>query len=358
MVGQLDGRFSSDEPSPFNDTFYVRKARLSLSGRVAKYFEFKVMPDFGAGTSVLVDAYVDMRLSPSFRIRMGKDKTPIGYELLRSTVDLAFPERSLASSLVPNRDVGIELRGDLPNGKLSYAAGLFNGIVDGTNSSTDVDTNDGKDFAGRVVVRPFARTGSRSPLAGLGAHLGGSAGRQLGTLPSFKTTVGRTYFSYDAAAKADGVRTRLTPAVFYYYKSVGAFAEYIRSAQTIAREAVTTPIANHGWDVTGTFVLTGEAAGERNVKPAHPFEPDAHRWGALQLVARYSKLSIDPLAFTNGVAASSASPAARSFAIGADWLPVGVVKYYLMFERTTFSLGPGGARRPERSVIFRTQLAF
>ena len=46
---------------------------------------------------------------------------------------LLFPERSLASSLVPNRDVGVQAQGDLASAKLFYAAGVFNGIPDGTS---------------------------------------------------------------------------------------------------------------------------------------------------------------------------------------------------------------------------------
>src|SRR5204862_5837561 len=102
MVAQTDGRFSLDDPTPVIDTFTIRKLRPTFSGRVAKYFDFKVMPDFGNGTAVVQDAYFDVRFSPRFRVRTGKDKTPIGYELLEGDAQLLFPERSLASSLVPN----------------------------------------------------------------------------------------------------------------------------------------------------------------------------------------------------------------------------------------------------------------
>ena len=113
LTAQADGRFSVDDPLPITNTFTIRKMRPTLSGRVAKYFDFKVMPDFGNGTAVLLDAYFDIRFSPKFRVRAGKDKTPVGYELLQGDPFLLFPERTLASSLVPNRDVGIQVQGDL-----------------------------------------------------------------------------------------------------------------------------------------------------------------------------------------------------------------------------------------------------
>src|SRR5947207_5353914 len=157
---QTDGRFSFDDPPPTTSTFAIRKARPTLSGRVAKYFEFKLMPDFGNGTTTLFDAYVDVRFTPRFRVRSGKDKPPVGYELLQGDPYLVFPERALASSLVPNRDVGFQAIAD-PSPTLSFAGGIFNGVPDGANSSTDVDTNGSKDLAGRITWRPFrGATGS------------------------------------------------------------------------------------------------------------------------------------------------------------------------------------------------------
>src|SRR5438477_13156579 len=82
MVAQTDGRFSLDDPKPIINTFTIRKIRPTFTGRVARYFDFKVMPDFGNGTTIVQDAYFDIRFSSAFRIRTGKDKTPVGYELL------------------------------------------------------------------------------------------------------------------------------------------------------------------------------------------------------------------------------------------------------------------------------------
>ena len=101
-------------------------------GVSARYFDYKVMPDFGGGTTIIQDAYFDIRFSQNFRIRTGKDKTPIGYELLIGDTFLFFPERSLASSLVPNRDIGVQAQGDLFGNKVFYAGGIFNGIPDGS----------------------------------------------------------------------------------------------------------------------------------------------------------------------------------------------------------------------------------
>jgi phosphate-selective porin OprO and OprP len=356
LTAQADGRFALDDPLPITNTFTIRKARPTLSGRVAKYFDFKVMPDFGNGTATLLDAYFDIRFSSKFRVRSGKDKTPVGYELLQGDPYLLFPERTLASSLVPNRDVGFQVQGDL-SPRLFYAGGVFNGVPDGSSSTTDLDANNAKDVAGRIVWQPFRSTKTPAgALNGLGFQIGGSTGSQAGTLPSFRTSVGQTYFSYATGAAASGHRHRITPAAFYYYKSFGGFVEYVRSTQEVSRSDSRYDVTNDGWGVTGSYVLTGEAASDRGVRPGHAFDPSTGHWGALQLAARYSQLRVDPLAFTSGLTAATASRKASAFTIAANWYPAAFIKYYATFERTSFD---GGASRPTENVIlFRTQVAF
>ena len=102
-----------DDRQDASDAFLLRRVRPIFEGTVFRQFDFRVMPDFGGGTTVLQDTYFDLRVAPSFRVRAGKSKTPIGYEILMSDPFVLFPERAIASSLMPNRDVGIQAMGDL-----------------------------------------------------------------------------------------------------------------------------------------------------------------------------------------------------------------------------------------------------
>lgn len=359
FVAQADGRFEVADPAhPVIDTFTLRKFRPTWSGRVARYFEFKMMPDFGNGLVNVTDAYLDVRFSPKFRVRMGKDKSPIGMEMLQGDAYVLFPERSLANSLVPNRDDGVQVQGDVLNNHLYYAAGVMNGVPDGTASATDLDTNRGKDLLGRVVVTPWRASDASHPkLSGLGISLGGSTGREVGALPTFRTSSQQAYFFY-AGAAADGVRRRVTPAVFYYYKSFGGFGEYVRSSQWVASSTARRYVSNHAWEMTGSLVLTGEAASDRGVRPSANFDPATGHWGALQILGRFAELRIDRDAFDAGLAAPGASRDARSFTIGADWYPNPYIKFYGSFERTVFDRHAEGARHAENAILVRSQLAF
>src|SRR5262249_42396316 len=234
-----------------------------------------------------------IRFSPKFRIRTGKDKTPIGYEVLIGDTFLLFPERSLASNLLPNRDIGVQAQGDLLRNKLFYDAGVFNGIPDGTSLSSEIDTNDSKDLAGRVVLQPFRSSNTAAGrFSGFGLQIGGSSGRQNGTLPTFKTSVGQTFFSYTAGSVASGDRRRVSPALFYYYKAFGGFAEYMRSTQSVSRPGVATNARNQGWDLSGSFLLTGEPAGRRGGGPEVAFMTTARRLGVLALLARHTLAAV------------------------------------------------------------------
>ena len=106
LLMQGDGRFAVDDDADLvTDTFIMRRLRPYLRGRILRRFEFNFVPDFGNGTVLVQDAYLDTIFSQAFRIRAGKAKTPFGMERLQSGSNLLFMERAYPTSLAPNRDV-------------------------------------------------------------------------------------------------------------------------------------------------------------------------------------------------------------------------------------------------------------
>jgi phosphate-selective porin OprO/OprP len=104
-------------------------------------------------------------------------------------------------------------------------------------------------------------------------------------------------------------------------------------------------------------VLTGETASDRGVRPQHPFDPPTGRWGALQVVARFSQIDIDDDVFALGFAGTGAAETARQFTVGVNWYPATVFKYYLTYERTEFA-GGSASRADEHVILFRVQLGI
>src|SRR5262249_31723155 len=146
------------------DTFLIRRARPIFVGTVTRHFDFNFTPDFGGGNAVIQDAYLNAKGSPKLQLRAGKFKPPIGIEHLQNDPHLAFAERAFPSALEPNRDVGVQVHGELGKGAVAYAFGVFDGTPDG--ASVDADVNDSKDLVGRVFLSPF-KSGSTA-LKGLG----------------------------------------------------------------------------------------------------------------------------------------------------------------------------------------------
>jgi len=358
---QADGRFALDDGSEqVVDTFAVRRARPYLRGRLARMFEFNFNPDVAGGTLTVQDAYVDAVFSPAFRLRAGKAKAPFGMERLHSASNMLFVERAFPTALAPNRDVGLQVLGELSGGVVSYLAGVTNGVADG--GSGDLDANDGKDLTGRVVVRPFRRN-AESALNGLAIGLSGNTGTAT-SLPTLRTqTLQQTYFSYATGATPalpDGRRTRYSPQVWYFNGPFGGWVEYVATHTPIRRGDAAADISHSAWQVAGSWVLTGEAATDAGtgIRPRANFNLDTGDWGAFQVAARYHVLEVERDAIALGFATPGSSREAEGWTLGLRWYLTGNVWYTVNFERTVFDDEPDGARHAENAFVFRTQVNF
>jgi phosphate-selective porin OprO/OprP len=364
---QADGRFFlSDSAVPVTNTFFIRRARPILEATVGKYLEFRVQPDFGQGTTVLFDAYADVKIAPAFAVRAGKFKPAVDLERYQSASDIVFAERALATNLAPNRDVGLQLSGDLGSGAFTWQAGVFNGVPDLGNG--DGDVSDAKDFAGRVFFQPF-KTGT---LGGLGVGVAGTTGLERGTaaapaLASYRTPGQQTWFRYASSTTtpannvfANGRRARLAPQAYLYSGPLGLHAEYIQSWQAVSRAgAATVKLKHTAWQTTGSFFLTGEKNSFKSAAPKKAFDPKAGTFGALELAARYSELSIDDATFPSFASAASTPSKAKAWAVGVNWYLARAIKVVVDYEHTTFTGGTvAGDREAENFVVTRVQHSF
>ena len=355
---QTDARFFlEDDKKPATDQFLLRRVRPIFEGKVYKYFDFRIMPDFGNGKTELQDAYLDISYWPQAKLRAGKFKGPVGLERLQSGTETLFVERALPTSLVPNRDLGIQLHGDVLNGALSYAVGVFNGVPDG--ASSDGDTGDDKEFEGRVFSQPFKGSDIK-PLEGLGVGVAGSFGDTEGTLPSFKSPGQNTFFSYRTTSTGSGTHYRIAPQGYYYWGPFGLLGEYVVSAQDVQNGANLKKLQNEAWQVAASYVVTGEKASYKGVNPSRPFDPRNGAWGAVEIGARYSDLSVDKDAFPTFADPAASARKARAWAAGVNWYLNKSVKVVLNYEQTKFDGGAAGGadREDERVILTRFQIAY
>lgn len=363
---QSDGRFfPSSEGVPNVDNLLIRRARPIIEATVGRYFEFRLMPDFGGTSPAIFDAYWEGKFAPQFTVRAGKFKPPIGLERLQSATDVVFAERGLPTNLVPSRDIGLQLAGEISEGLLAYQVGVFNGVPDLANGGDDL--SNAKDFAARLFLQPF-KLGS---LRGLGVGIAGSAGFERGSpttpgLPSYRTPGQQTLFRYNSNATtpanivyADGKRIRISPQGYFYTGPLGLLGEYVISRSEVTRTGTTVELDHTAWQATGSFFLTGEKAGFRSPAPKRPFDLKEGGLGAIELVGRYGELHLDEAAFPVFATLAASVQRAEAWGVGLNWHFTRAVKVGVDYERTTFAGGAAtGDREPENAVITRFQTSF
>lgn len=382
-----------------NDTWLARRLRPTIEGTVLGKYDFRITSEFAGGSASVVDAYIDARFNQALKVRIGKYKPFVGLERLQSGGDIKFVERSYVSNnILPNRDLGIAAYGEVLDSRLNYAFGLNNGVVDGGNISTGAAFNGKKEFTGRLFATPFKD--SNTLLAGLSFGLGATYTNATGEknlnftdttaadgtrngLPAYVTEGQQVFFRYSPAAIADGKHFRLAPQASYYLGSLGVIAEYARVAQGVSlagggsvaaggaglnalSAAVSSvlpgskkTLSHNAWEIAASYLVTGEEASSKGVRPKRNFDLDQGGWGAWELVGRYGEFNVDGNTFNNagGILARQTSadttPAlaeayadptlsarrAKTWTAGVNWYLSSNAKIVLNYAQTSFDGG-------------------
>ena len=381
---QADGRFFSGDEQTLNDTWLLRRMEPAFELTLGKLAYFKLQPQFAGDSAATSDVYGELRFAPAVGLRFGKFKTPGGLEYLQGSAPLVFIERGLPTELGAGRDFGLQLQGELPGGT-SYAVAWLNGAPDGRDAVSS-DTDNHKELAARLFFEPFkANPGF---LQNLGFGIAASSGRKVGTvgdtslannaasfnntLPRYRSPGQNTIFSYrlETATAANGVantvvadgdHARLAPQLYFYRGGFGLLAEHTTSKQDVARDGVKDTFEHTAWQGVASYVLTGEDASYKGVKPARPYVADG--WGAFEVAVRAGGLDIDDDAFAGG-AASFADPTrsvseATTTGIALSWYLTAHVRLALNYDRTSFDGGDtAGDRLDETAVFTRLQLSL
>ena len=373
---QVDGRaFLNDSTLANNDTFVARKIRPILAGTVLGLTDFYFAPDFGNNAQIVADAFLDTHPRPWLRLRFGKFKQPYGLERLQADQDLVFIERGLDQNLTPQREVGVQLWGDVAGGIVRYEVGLFNGTPD--YGLQDIDNNKWKTWGGRIFIQPFNTPGLRS-LGRLGLGIAGSTGVENGStaltsgaasntwLPAFKSAGQNTIFNYISSTTdttltivANGRHSRVNPQLYYYKRFFGLLAEWVHEYQSIGRGGVTGALNNSAGHVTASVAIGGEESYE-GVKPRHSVDFSRGEYGALELGFRYNWLRVDSAAFPTAADPNKSVAKADGYGVALNWQLSRNLKASANFEQTWFTGGgaKGANRKTEDALIGRFQIAF
>lgn len=386
-LAQIDGRYFLDDDGAFRDGFQTRRLRPTIQGSLGKLVAFRFTPEFAgsgfgdvAGSNSIVDAYFDLKFSPYASLRVGKQKGPVGLERLQSGGSIEFIERGFPTELVPNRDLGVAVFGEALKSTVSYTVGVFNGTADGRDIST---LDDGlKEVEGRVFFEPFKN--DYGVFKGLGFGIAGSTGAKdsqpstpasanpanaNSTLARLRTPGQNQFFGYDTGVFASGKHSRYVPQAYFYYNALGLLGEYAVSEQDVTRAGVEKSIKNDAYSVTASYVLTGEDASYRGVKPGNPYTVGGDGWGAVELVARIGALDVDNGVFTGTSTGATANRLANpdtqaskatSYGLGINWYLNNNAKLSADYNETSFDGGgaAGADRRDEKALFTRLTIQY
>ena len=352
--GQFDYRGYQAGNHPPN-TFLVRRARLSLEGKLERYFEFKVEGDFADTTSTLLrDFYVNIHRIDEFQLRFGQFKEPFSQEELRSDIYQDFVERSLVNNLAPSRSPGLMASGALDKGVFEYQVGAFNGkgLLANNNNGTP-------ETAIRLRFAPW-KNGKAFLTKGL--FIGGAfaAGRSLGGT-SFRGQTESRSFTYFAPDTINGKYTRANGELTWLLGPANIRAEYDQTNQRrdnlgVAGRNLPGVVAK-GYVAQFTYLVTGEDKPDAAaVAPKRNLFGDGNGntgFGAWEVKFRYSNLQM-----ADGTTKSNR---ADTFYFGPNWYLNRFVRYVLDFGIERFKdpvRTPKPGDRDFFVVLSRIQIAF
>jgi len=172
LAGWIHAGFITTSVERWNGGFALRRARVTLDGRLSDFVDGRLQVDVHGGEATLQDAFVRLSFDPAFRLSLGQFKRAFDSFVLDSPADVSFVELdgripglatgcaragdlctpgALTTGLsLAFRDMGVRVEGG--GGRLSWLATLTNGT--GLNQR---DENDAKSASGRLEWRVASR---------------------------------------------------------------------------------------------------------------------------------------------------------------------------------------------------------
>lgn len=199
IYADTDGAKGSNVPGGTDSgtsSFFVKRARLGVKGKVGKGIGYKFLSEFDNGsdssTPRVLDALVSIKLGGSTKIKVGQFKYAYDIEGYSSAADLPFIERNLGVATFAHpdrkycryRDRGVMASFGKKKDKWQINASILNG-----SGISRRDTNDDKDFVLNGRLWP-----TKGLLVNAGIYSGTSDANGAGQDDIDKYTLG---FQYD-----------------------------------------------------------------------------------------------------------------------------------------------------------------
>jgi len=337
------------------DTFDLRRAYLTLQGKVYNDYDFKITGDFAqqsndAGSTlsttasgvkssktILDEAYFGINWVPQAKLRFGQFNMPFGLENYTSDLFNDFTERAVTEALTPSKERGAMVHGN-------PIKGIYYGLALSTGRGKNANNTDTQVDSPEVIGRATVNLANFVNVSDTVLHVGGSfsngtiSDNQATNSNSLTTgaflagqgnassqTEGRgiTFFTpsgFGGAAGSGVERTRLAAETALAIGSIKIQSEYITHnykgdnaaiAQASGYSAVLAGsykkdinafYASANWLVTGESYVDSYLADGTwgRIKPKHNFSLADGNLGAVVIGLRYSKYDAADFASGSG----------------------------------------------------------
>ena len=235
------------------------------------------------------DYRLDVPLTDSVNLSVGKQKEPISMERIMSMIQLPMQERtSVSDSLLPSRNFGAVLSGSLPDKHITWAGGVFHNFIDAEGELGDTPTQ----LIGRATWLPFVSDDDSNLLhLGFGfRHSDAEQGLQYLTEPEFNKS----------PIFVDTGRFEADSSTQYNIEASWRRGPYWIASEYVHTDVDAAPFGDptfDGFHVTASWIATGEMRRYNHKSGIFGPVPVAQSvyqggWGAWELSARYSTLDL------------------------------------------------------------------
>ncbi|MFO0953713.1 MAG: porin [Isosphaeraceae bacterium] len=355
VLDQTDFKVFNPNDNTFGKSgLYIPRVRVYLEGRLTRLWEYEVSLQRSLeGSWDLLDGNVNYRPSEAFQIKFGRMLVPYSFDWFDHLEQYFIaPERALFPlNFGLSRQAGLMAWGRAREGRLDYAVGGFNGHLAGL-----ADNNPNQEAVGYFNARPFLHSSDRPALRNLNVGVSGAAGvvaRNEDPLP-LRTSVqaaendeaardaSSIFLDFNDGSVYQGGRLFGALHLSYYRRGLSFETEWNAGRFQMTRPGLGSKpwVPVFGFHTTLGYFLTGEEVDRRTtVVPLRPFRPGRGEWGpgAFEVFARYSRLDLGHVVFTEGLADGRDWTADVGMTdLGLNWYPNRWVKIYLDWQHAAY----------------------